>query len=43
VYRVELKPSAGRQLDDLDKPVRARVERKIDELAENPRPVGAKS
>ncbi|MES1206396.1 MAG: type II toxin-antitoxin system RelE/ParE family toxin [Pseudomonadota bacterium] len=42
MYRVEFKPSAGRQLDDLDKAVRARVDRKIDELAENPRPVGAK-
>ena len=42
MYRVQFKPSAGRQLDELDGGVRSRVDRKIDELAENPRPVGAK-
>jgi mRNA interferase RelE/StbE len=42
VYRVEFKPSAARQLEELDKGMRARVDRKIDELSENPRPAGAK-
>jgi mRNA interferase RelE/StbE len=42
VYRVQFKSSAAQQLDRLDGGVRARVDRKIDELTENPRPAGAK-
>jgi mRNA interferase RelE/StbE len=42
VYRIRFKSSAAEQLADLDGAVRVRVDRKIDELAENPRPAGAK-
>lgn len=42
MYRVQFKASAARQLEELDKSVRARVGRRIDELCENPRPAGSK-
>jgi mRNA interferase RelE/StbE len=42
VYRIRFKASAARQLEGLDGAVRTRIDRKIDELAENPRPPGAK-
>jgi mRNA interferase RelE/StbE len=42
VYRIQFKSSAAQQLDRLDGAVRVRVDRKVDELAENPRPAGAK-
>ena len=41
-YRIEIRPSALKELADLPKRDRRRVARKIDALAENPRPVGAK-
>ena len=41
-YRIELIPAAARQLADLDQRERRRVSRRIDILAENPRPSGAK-
>ncbi len=40
-YRIELKPSAVRDLADLEKRDRTRVARKIDALALNPCPPGA--
>jgi mRNA interferase RelE/StbE len=42
VYRIQFKSSAAQQLDRLDGTMRARVDRKVDALAENPRPAGAK-
>lgn len=42
MYRIQFKSSAAQQLDRLDGAVRVRVDRKVDELAENPRPAGAK-
>jgi mRNA interferase RelE/StbE len=42
VYRISFKSSAAHQLDRLDGATRARVDRRIDELSENPRPAGAK-
>ena len=41
-YRVDLTPRARKQLGELDKPVQARVVRKLDELADDPRPPGCK-
>ena len=42
MYRIQFKSSAAQQLDRLDGAVRVHVDRKVDELAENPRPAGAK-
>ena len=42
-YGVILKPSAARELRKLAKPIQRRIGKKIDELAENPRPPDAKS
>ena len=42
LYRIELRPSAVRELEKLDNRERQRVGRKISELAHNPRPSGAK-
>ena len=39
-YRIELKPSAERDLAGLQRRDRVRVARKIDSLAGNPRPTG---
>ena len=41
-YFVEIKPSAGKELDALDDALFARVDRKVLALAENPRPPGCK-
>jgi len=40
-YRVEVKPSAADALAKIPEPHRRRVVRKIDQLADNPRPRGA--
>lgn len=42
MYRIRFKSTAAHQLDQLDGATRVRVDRKIDELAENARPAGAK-
>ena len=42
-YEVVLKPSAARELRKLEKPIQRRIGKKIDELAENPRPPDAKA
>lgn len=39
-YSIEWRPSARKELDRLDRPVRARILRKIAALADNPRPHG---
>lgn len=41
-YRVEVSPSAARQLRKLDSPARRRVQAAIELLAVDPRPSGAK-
>ena len=41
-YSIEIKPSAGKELDALDHALFARIDRKILALAENPRPPGCK-
>jgi mRNA interferase RelE/StbE len=41
-YSLEIKPSAGKELDALDNALFARIDRKILSLAENPRPPGCK-
>ncbi|MGO9269047.1 MAG: type II toxin-antitoxin system RelE family toxin [Terriglobia bacterium] len=41
-YALEIKPSAGKELDALDDALFARIDRKILVLAENPRPPGCK-
>jgi mRNA interferase RelE/StbE len=41
-YSLEIKPSAGTELDALDTALFARIDRKILALAENPRPPGCK-
>jgi len=41
-YAIEIKPSAQRELDDLEDALFARVDRKILTLADNPRPPGCK-
>ena len=41
-YSLEIKPSAQKDLDALDDPVFARVDRKILALAPDPRPAGSK-
>lgn len=42
-YEVVLKPSAAREFRKLPKPIRKRIGKKIEELAENPRPPDAKA
>jgi hypothetical protein len=42
-YSIEIKPSAGKELDALGQALFARIDRKILALAENPRPQDAKS
>ena len=39
-YRIELKRSAERSLAEIEKPARVRISRKIDALADDPRPPG---
>jgi len=41
-YSLEIKPSAGKELDALDNAQFARIDRKIIVLTENPRPPGCK-
>jgi mRNA interferase RelE/StbE len=41
-FTLEIKPSAGKELDALDDALFARIDRKIMVLAENPRPPGCK-
>ena len=41
-YAVDLKPSARKELESLPDTVLARVIRRIESLAENPRPAGCK-
>jgi mRNA interferase RelE/StbE len=41
-YSLEIMASAQKELDALDDPLFARIDRKILALAEDPRPVGAK-
>ena len=41
-YTIDLKPLALRQLADLNKNIRERLNLKIQALAENPRPYGVK-
>lgn len=41
-YRIELKPSAQDSLAKIAKPHQRRIAKRIDQLAENPRPRGAK-
>ncbi len=40
VYRIELKPSAVESLSKIPLSYRKRISRKIDQLADNPRPRG---
>ncbi len=40
-YRIEIKPSAADALAKIPQPHRRRIARKIDQLADNPRPRGA--
>ncbi|MEX2270695.1 MAG: type II toxin-antitoxin system RelE/ParE family toxin [Vicinamibacterales bacterium] len=40
-YRIELKPSAARQLETLPRDLQRRIARKIDSLAEDPRQAGS--
>jgi mRNA interferase RelE/StbE len=41
-YSLEIKDSAQKELDAIDDPLFARMDRKIMALAENPRPAGCK-
>ncbi len=41
-FRVELAPPARKQIAGLDKTIATRILRKLDELAEDPRPAGCK-
>jgi mRNA interferase RelE/StbE len=41
-YALNIKPSAQRELDALDDPVFARLDRKLLALADEPRPAGCK-
>lgn len=41
-YSLEIKQSAQKELDTLDNPLFARIDRKILALADNPRPTGCK-
>ena len=40
-YHIEVKPSAADALEKIPQPHRRRISRKIDRLADNPRPRGA--
>ena len=42
-YRIEVKPSAVDALARIPQPQRGRIARKIEQLADNPRPGGAKA
>ena len=42
MYRIELKPSAVKALAKIPQPHRGRIAKRIDRLAENPRPHGVK-
>jgi mRNA interferase RelE/StbE len=42
VYQVDLKPSAYESLSKIPLPQRKRIGKRIDQLAENPRPRGVK-
>ena len=39
-YNLEWRPTALKELDRLDRPVRTRILRKVDALADDPRPPG---
>lgn len=39
-YKVEFTPAAKRDLEDLDKPIQTQVFRRIEKLADDPRPHG---
>lgn len=41
-YTVEIKPAAKRQIRKLSPPIQAAIVRQLEELAEEPRPVGVK-
>jgi mRNA interferase RelE/StbE len=41
-YRIEFAPAATRQLEKLPRDIQVRLSRKIDTLAERPRPEGVK-
>jgi mRNA interferase RelE/StbE len=41
-YRVEITPAAQRELSKLPKKVQKRIDKRIQALAENPRPPGSK-
>jgi len=41
-YRIEFAPKAQRDFNALDKPIRSRLARRINSLAENPFPQGIK-
>jgi mRNA interferase RelE/StbE len=41
-YRIEIFPTARKELESLPKAARVRIGRKIDSLAENPEPPGVK-
>lgn len=42
LYRIELRPSAARELAALPRDVQRRIARLIDRMQQNPRPPGAK-
>lgn len=39
-YTIEWRPNAEKELAKLDKPVRSRIVRKVESLADDPRPYG---
>jgi len=41
-YRIEFKPSVWKDLDEVPRPDRRRILKRIDRLADDPRPVGSK-
>ncbi len=41
-YSIEVKPSARKELEALPDPVLSRIVRKLESLADNPRPAGCK-
>ena len=41
-YKITIKASAGKELERIQKPLRIRIITAINNLAENPRPVGYK-
>jgi mRNA interferase RelE/StbE len=42
MWRIEFKPAAQKQLAKLDPPIRARIAERINRLAEDPTPPGAR-